>query len=171
MALAQYDRARERVSQAANSEAQAGMGALRRRLAASGALNSGAGIQAQAQAQERATQAKAGQLADVDAQEQGEIERRAEVQANRDFQAGEAQKGRDFTRDFEGGYRDKVFEFDKMTKLRSLDQADRQIGLQESESAFNRRLAKKTAGSQGGFFGAGGFLGLGFNQNDTSDLG
>jgi hypothetical protein len=146
MALASFDRTRERVSQQANADTQAGGDALRRRLAATGMLNSGAGIQAQQQTQERGNQVKAGQLADVDAAENAELERRAEVAQGRQFQAGEAQKGRDF----EGGFREKQFEFEKTSRLRALDQADRAQNLAQEESAFNRRLAIYDSG---GLFG------------------
>lgn len=158
-----FERQRERVSQTTGAQTQQSTDALRRRFASLGMGSSGAAIQAEQQARERGAQAQAGAMADVDAAEGAEAERKAEVQANRDFQAGEAQKGRTF----EGGYRDKEFDFNKMNADRQFGLSERQVRLGEDESAFNRRMAKYSAGRQGGFFGSGGFLGTGIGASDA----
>lgn len=153
-----FERQRERVSQTTGAQTQQNTDALRRRFAALGMGSSGAAISAEQQARDKGAQAQAAALADVDAAEGAEMERRAEVQANRDFQAGEAEKGRKF----EGGYRDREFDFNRMNADRQFGLSERQVGLAEGESAFNRRMANAQAKKTGGFFGAGGFLGLGF---------
>lgn len=155
-----FERQRERISQATGGQTQQSTDAMRRRFASLGMSSSGAAIQAEQQVRDRGAQTQASAMADVDAAEGAEMERRAEVGENRKFQAGEAQKGRDF----EGGFRSREFDFNRMNADRQFGLAERQTKLGEDESAFNRRLAKYTAGNQGGFFGAGGFLGTGIGS-------
>lgn len=155
--IATFQRARERIAQQTGAQTQSQTDALRRRFASMGMGSSGAAISAEQQTRERGLAAQRGALADVDAAEGAEAERRAEVDANRAFQSGEAQKGRDF----EGAFRKQEL----ANADRQFGLAERQLKLGEEESAFNRRLARHAAGSQGGFFGSGGFMGLGFNKS------
>lgn len=176
MALGQpvnhFDRARERASQRANTAAQTGGDALKRRFASLGGMNSGAAIKAQQLNDESANRQREEAIQGVDAAEAQDVQRRgemdrqyAEADKGRAFAAGEAEKGRAFQKahnDLDRQFQDKVFAFDSKSKLRALDQADAQFGFQKDQAGFNQRLEKYKAGQSGGLFGGGGFLGLGF---------
>lgn len=152
-----YDMARERAQQRASQTGQKNAGAIARRFAAIGGLNSGAAIKAQQMAHQQADQQREDAVRDVDIAE-GQM---AQQQAH---QSSEAEKARQFQADQAGqdrGFQEKVFSFDKESKLKQLDLAFQQFDLQKDESAFNRRLARYQAGQSGGLFGGGGFLGTG----------
>lgn len=159
-----FDVARKRAGQAAVAAKQTQGDALKRRFAAMGALNSGSAIQAEQQSAQKVDEQLANQNEAIDAGQAQEEQRKAEVQQGRDFQAGEAEKQRTFQAGQAGidrAFQDKVFSFDSASKLRALDQMDRQFGLQKDESEFNKRMAEEQAKKTGGLFGGGGFLGLG----------
>jgi hypothetical protein len=103
----QFDLARKRAQQQANVSSQTAKGALERRFAALGGLDSGARIKLENQIDQQTAQ----QLSDVNeginAQEQQEAQRQREIQQGREYQtkeressqlfsAGESQKGREF---------------------------------------------------------------------------
>jgi hypothetical protein len=159
---------RERVGQEIGAQAQQNQDALKRRFAALGGLNTGSAIKAQQSAQQQGNEMRSRAMREIDAQEADQDFQRQEardvMKAQQDFQAGEAGKQRDFQAS-QGGldraFQERVFAFDSASKLRQLDLAERDFRLREDESEFNKRMAKWQASNSGGFFGAGGFLGLG----------
>ncbi len=149
-----FDLARQRASQRSQADLQQNQDALQRRFAAMGALNSGAAIKQQQLAQERAQQQREEAMSGIDATEAD----RHENQINRDFQAGEAEKQRGFQREQSGldrGFQDKVFQFDKESKLKQLDLAFKQFDMDKSNNEFNRKMALMEQFGQGGLFGVG----------------
>lgn len=173
-ALPQFDamraRAQKRIQSQGLAQQQTQQDAMQRRLAAAGALNSGGGIKAldtaRTQSDQRIQEATQDAVEGIDAQE-----------AQQRAQMDEAVKGRNFQRDQfneEQRFRDKVFRADTFAKfqelenqLENIDLSQIQMKLQREESAFNQRMARYQAGRQGGFFGAGGFLGLGLGATDA----
>lgn len=172
---------REKAVQRADATAQASSDALKRRFASMGNMNSGAAVKSEQLARDQANQQKEEAIAGVNAAESQDIAQKQEMQANRDFQSNEAKMGRDFqsteaqkARTFQKGesdmdraFQDKVFQFDSNSKLRQLDLADKQFALGKDESEFNKRVARRTLGQQGGLLGGGGFLGLGIDTKDA----
>jgi hypothetical protein len=71
-----------------------------------------------------------------------------EAQSARDFQGLEAQKQRDFTKDFQGGQFEKefglkrdVFDLEKSSKLRELDMAQNQQDMDRMAQLYNQALS------------------------------
>lgn len=156
-----FDLQRQRITQQANAANQANQDALQRRFAAMGALNTGAALKAQQQAQIQGQQQTQDQLAGVDQAQAQQAYQEAQAQKARDFEAGQALAGRQF----QGSQADidraiAKENFAKQFGLQS-EMQHRAQDLAESESAFNRRLARYQAGTSGGLMGGGGFLGMG----------
>jgi hypothetical protein len=167
-ALPQFDlmrqRAQREISQKGNADAQGTQDIMRRRLAASGSLQSGAGIKALQTAQETASQKTQEQLQSaregIDSQE-----------AQQRTQLEESTKGRNLQREQfneEQRFRDRMFRADTFAKFQdlerqveSMDLSQLQVKLQQEESLFNQKLARWQASNTGGLFGGGGFLGTG----------
>lgn len=158
--LPQFGAMRARVQQRAQAEGQSQANAMKRRLAATGTLNSGGGIRAVQQVQDSAARRTEDAIQGVDAQE-------AEQRTAMD----EAAKGRNFQRETfnaNQAFQEKSFRADNAVKFAGLEsQIDAmdlqrlQLKLQQEESSFNQRLARWQAGKTGGLFGGGGFLGTG----------
>lgn len=174
MALApgrnQFDVARERAAQRSSADAQATTGAIQRRFASMGGLNSGASIKAQQIAQQQAQAQREDAIAGVDAAQQQYAEQLAESERGRAFQASQSGLDRGFqgeqnalARALQARQLDmQGTQFDKQFDLQG-----RQFDFQKDESAFNRRLAKYQAGRSGGLLGGGGFLGTGIGAKDV----
>jgi hypothetical protein len=94
--LPEFALQRKKVEQRINADTQGQQDALQRRFAAQGMLNSGAAIKQQGIVANQAQQTREDALAGVDAAEIGEMQRRQEIQDNRDFAANEAKLGREF---------------------------------------------------------------------------
>jgi len=174
-----FDAARRRAEQSSTMDAQKNSEALQRRFASLGASNSGAAIKAEQTARDESVAKRESAMENINAAEAQDIAQKEERQVDRDFQAQQAKVGREFQagetelqrgfqREQSGidrAFQDKVFSFDKESKLKQLDLSFQQLDLAKSESDFNRRMAERTQGwnedNQGGFFGAGGTLGLG----------
>lgn len=158
--IKEYDMMRQRAAQRADASAQQGREALQRRFAAMGGLNSGSAIKAQQLGSEAAARQKEDAIGGIDMAEQQERSRRDEVLAGRDFQASEAQKQRDFageesararnmqreTFNADMAFKDQVFRFDRDSKLRQLDQADRQFNWQRETA--DRQFAADRADTE-----------------------
>jgi hypothetical protein len=176
--LPQYDLMRQRAQRQVQSQGavaqQSQQDAMSRRLAASGSLNSGGGVKAlhnaRAEVDQKTQEALVNANEGIDAQE-------AQQRTTMD----EAVKGRNFQRETfneEARFKEKMFRADTFAKfqglesqLDSLDIAQLQLNLQYDESEFNKKLARHQADNSGGFFGAGGFLGLGLGKwNNDSGL-
>lgn len=158
--LPQFDAMRSRVQSRAQAEGQTQQDTMKRRLAAAGVLNAGAGIKALQNVQESSARATEDAVSGVDAQE-----------AQQRTQLEESVKGRNFQRETfneEARFKDKMFRADTFAKfqglemqLDTLDLSQLQFKLQQDESDFNRRLATWEAQNKGGLLGGGGFLGTG----------
>lgn len=163
--LPQFDLMRKRVQQRSQAEGQTQQDAMRRRLAAAGTLNAGAGIKALQVAQESQARATEDAVQGVEAQE-------AQARAGLE----ESARGRNLAREQFNesmAFQDRMARADNFAKfqglesqLDSLDMQRIQLKLQQEESAFNQRLAKWQAANTGGLFGGGGFLGLGLGTPD-----
>jgi len=157
-----------RIQSQARAAEQGQVGAIRRRFAALGGLQSGAaikqeqlarqGVQEQAQAAQEGLAEKQAQrdLARAEAAAQRGFQS-SEAQKQREFAGTEAQKGRDFQqklsdRDFE--FRKNVFAFEKEAKLKQLDMARQQFALEADIARFNKDIAEKEQARQSrGFLG------------------
>jgi hypothetical protein len=149
-----FEAARTRATQRATADLQQNQDALKRRFAALGGLNSGAAIKQQQLLQERSQQQREEAIQGIDAAEAD----RHENQVNRDFQAGEAEKQRGFQREQAGidrGFQDKVFSFEKESKLKQLDLAAQQFSFDKEQTLFNRKMALAEQFGGGGLFGIG----------------
>ena len=94
--LAQYDYLRQKVGQGQSAQAQAEEEALKRRLAAAGALNTGAAIKQQELQGESAIQRREQALQDISLQEAAAKQQLAEVEKARQFQTSEREAGQRF---------------------------------------------------------------------------
>lgn len=126
----QFDAMRKRLqtsnqNQLNNAQASSGE-AMQRRFAAGGLSNSGAALRAQQVGNQELTNQFAGQLND----QQNAIDQ-AEVAQN--FQASEAQKGRDL----QSGQFDQTFALDSELKRAQLGLARDEMGLKRAEQDFN----------------------------------
>jgi len=158
--LPEFQAQRKKVEQRINADTQGQQDAMSRRFAAQGMLNSGAAIKNQGLVANQAAQNREDALAQVDAAEIGEQQRRQEVVDSRDFAANESRLGRDFAagesklgRDFQGSESaiaralqasqfDRSFDhsgkqFDR-TFEQSGKQFDKQFGLQKDQFAAER---------------------------------
>lgn len=93
--LPEFDVQRKKVEQRIAADTQGQQDAMARRFAASGMLNSGAAIKQQDIVANQAQVNREDALGQVDAAETGEQQRRQEIADAQNFQAAEAQKGRD----------------------------------------------------------------------------
>lgn len=160
-ALPEYQRMREQASQRANAEQQQQSGALSRRFAAGGALNSGAAIKAQMLAQQQGAEQRANALQGVDVAEQQAID-------DRFRQDQGAIDNRNFSRETgnrDAAVQDAQWRIGAGSQLAGMgmqhDQFRRNLALQQEESAFNRLMAQHQLRNSGGLLGGGGFLGTG----------
>jgi hypothetical protein len=184
----QFKAARERAGQRAVGDQQNADDAIKRRFTAMGAVNSGAAVKAGQQAQASISRNRDEAIATVDAAEAqrndriderdfaaGEAEKQRSFASKeglmgREFQSGEAEKGRGFQREQSGidrAFQEKVFSFDSSSKLRQMDLADKDFALKKDESEWNKRLEEYKIGNSGGFFGGGGFMGLGIDTHSV----
>lgn len=164
-----YDVARNRANQRATASGQQGLEAIQRRYAAMGNLNSGAAIRTEQLQNQNNEAQKEDSLRSIDAQELSENTGR-NYQANqqelaRGFQANEAQKARDLQSN-QFGQR-MTFEQSQAKQaqenyLKDYELKKQQMSEDAQSNAFNKDLANYQKGHTGGFFGGGGFLGLGF---------
>jgi hypothetical protein len=104
-----------------NKDQSANANALQRRFAAMGASGSGAQLKLQEQANELATRQKTDAIANVDAAEEQAMEQRDAQQADMDF-------------------RQKVFSFEKGSKMHELDLAERQQKISSVTEQYNAKL-------------------------------
>lgn len=151
--LPQYDYIRQNAANQLRAQGNDQDTAMKRRFAAQGGLNSGAYIkQAQMQQQNQADQQVQAQQG-IDTQEAGEVQRRQEIQdqygeaqKSRDFASSEAGKQRDFQKyvyDSDQVFKEKVFSFEKDSKLAQLDfqyQDYKQSTISGAESAARAAL-------------------------------
>lgn len=143
-----YSAMRERTSQDINSSADKSVNALNRRFTAMGSAGSGAQIKLQQQALENAERMKQDSMREIDANEAAEAaqrdDARAMAQAQMDQQTNLAQADMDF--------RNRVFSFERGSKLHELDLAERQQQIDTATTEFNSRVAAESARPKKGGF-------------------
>ncbi len=140
--LPQFEIMRQRAQRQAAASGQQTQDVMRRRLAAAGTLDSGAGIKALQVAQEQSNQQAADALEGVNAQE-----------AAAQTEMGEAVKNRNFQRETfneEARFKDKMFRADTFAKFQqlerqidTLDLSQLEFQLRQEEQEFNKRVAEK----------------------------
>ena len=148
MALPEFDILRQQVKQRATAAGQEAGGAIKRRFAALGGLNTGASIKAEQLAREKAQKIATGELGQLDVAEAAEERRRTEA--------------------------DRAFNLQETSTLRGLDLAERELSLNEDIAKFNKEMAKWQQGQPTDIFGQllgpqfstskwGGYVGKAFN--------
>lgn len=153
--LPQFQLARKRLGQQTVQDEQRTSDALNRRFAALGNFGGGAQIKIQQQAEDAARRRRDSASEGLDAAEATERQRRAEFQEGIRQQALGRNQQRDLA-NFDRQFQERVFNFDKNSKLAQFDLALEQFTLDRDTNEFNRRLAIHQAGKKGGFFGIGG---------------
>jgi hypothetical protein len=118
-----YAGLRDRASQDANANMDVASNALKRKFTSIGAAGSGSAIKMQQQLLDQGARQKADAIRDIDTQEQAELSNRELAQADMDF-------------------KQRVFNFDKGSKLHELDLAERQQQIDSTSTEFNKRLAE-----------------------------
>lgn len=138
----QFDLARKRAEQRANSEQQQQDDALKRRFAAMGNLNSGAYVKQQSIQADEASKRKADVMEGIDVAESQEAQRQREVQEGRDF----ARSERLGSQDFSAGQAVLQRQFQTGERLGSQDFASGQSALQR-QFQTSERLGSQTFAS------------------------
>lgn len=169
-------RAQQDIQMRGNATGQNQQDLMRRRLAAAGTLNSGAGIKALQNAQTEVDTRTGEELRSANEGFDAKALEQDANEAQQRVQLEEAAKGRNMAREQfneESRFKEKMFRADTVAKFQAMDlQIDQldlsklQLKLQQEESDFNRRLATWEAQNSGGLFGGGGFLGLGIGNED-----
>lgn len=116
-----FNQMRERVTNQSNVGVSTAADAMKRRFAAMGASNSGAQIKAEQQLLNQAERDKADQMAQVDIAESEALQNQDLAQADMDF-------------------KNKVFSFDKASKMHELDLAERQQQIASAQEEYNAQL-------------------------------
>lgn len=164
--MQQFDVARNRAKQGAQTAAQQGTEAMNRRFAAMGSLNSGAAIKAVQNVQDSANQQEQNAMNQIGAQEEQVRFDVDQANLNRDLQRQESSAQRNFQRELKNqdqAFQDKVFSFDSGSKLAQMDIAISNAALEADAQEFNKNMEMFKQRTSGGLFGAGGFAGLGFS--------
>lgn len=115
---------KERVGNQSNAQLQSNSDALKRKFASQGAVGSGAEIKAQMMLQDQAQRAKDDALTQLDAMEQEAWTNQSNMQAEMDF-------------------RQRVFSFERGSKMHELDLAERQQQQDAVATEINARVAKE----------------------------
>lgn len=151
----QFDLARKRAADQSATNLQARKDALARRFASLGNLDSGARLKqeqiAEDEESKNLTQANEG----INAQQQQEMQRRAEIQQGQEFQSGEAEKARLFAKGereagqlFSSGEAEKGRKFTTSERLGGQDFAAGQAGLGRQFATSEREAGQKFAAGE-----------------------
>jgi hypothetical protein len=116
-----FQTARERVSGDSNAALDQGRDQLQRKFASQGAVGSGAQIKLESKMNDQSQRQKADALQAVNDAETQAVEQRDAQQADLDF-------------------RNKIFNFERGSKLHELDLAERQQQISSSQDQYNARL-------------------------------
>lgn len=157
-----YDVLRKRAEQRVTAGGQEAVEAMKRRYAAMGNLNSGSAIRSEQIQNNENQQQKEQAIGAIDLGE-------AQEGSQKNFAANESEKARSFTagqaaleRAQRGDQFGAQLELERQKQNYAQTSGDRQYELDKATTAFNSDLANFQKGHTGGFFGGGGFLGLGF---------
>lgn len=144
--LPEFGKIRQATSQRFQRQGQQAQEALKRRFASLGALNTGAALKQEQLAQEQIGKAQEEAMGNLDLAEAQEARRRQEF----DIQAvQEPEKQRAFQREqagLERDFRKEVFAFEKESKLKQLDLAEREYKAEQDATEFNKLMAAVNAG-------------------------
>lgn len=160
--LPQFELMRRRASQRAEASGQQANDALQRRFAAMGGLNSGAAIKQQQLTSEAVARQREDALAGVDAAEQQERMRQQDLADERNFQAteadrlrefqgAEAARGRNMQRDMTGldvDYRNRALSLEDAFRNKQLWTQNNQFNAQFAADRADQRFNKDMATSQ-----------------------
>lgn len=153
-----FAKQRERIQSQAGAQEQQAREAIKRRFAALGGLQSGAGIKAEEEAAKNireAAGAQADALAVPEAQFQFQKEQAAQQQAN--FGENLALQKQ------QAGLQKDIFDFQKGTKMQEIEMAQNAFKAEREDQAFNKALSAVQAGVP---FDLGKYLAsIGFNVN------
>lgn len=162
--LKQFDVMRQRVQQRQNAAGQTQQDAMRRRLAAAGTLDSGAGIKALAVAEQDNNMQAEDAVMGVEAEEAAARAQMEEAVKQRNFQGSQAMEQRNLARvqfNEDAAFREKSFQADAFAKFQDmemqiehLDLAQIQQKVEQEKFAYERRLAIWDANNNG-LFGIG----------------
>lgn len=130
-----FNSMRERASQENNAALGSNIDALKRRFAAMGSTGSGAMIKLQQQATEQADKMRSQSMQDINMAEEDANMQRDAMQAQMDQQVNLAQADMNF--------KNRVFSFERGSKLHELDLAERQQQIDSSTTDFNKRLSEQ----------------------------
>lgn len=161
-----FKQRRGEAEQGARAAGQETQDAIMRRFAALNQTGSGAQISAITKANELQDQQRRAALQDVNAQEL----QMQEGDVNRAFQSQEGKS----EREFQGGlsrelaaqdlaFKTKLADVEQANKLKEMDLIERQFGLEQDVTAFNKRMAelesrRGSPGIFGSLFGSGGLV-------------
>lgn len=166
--IPEFELLKQKATQRARIAGQEASGAIKRRFAALGGLQTGAAIKAQSIAQEKARRGGEEQVQQLGLAEVAEATRRGERAEELGlrkeafgFQKEEAAKGHEF--------QEKAFEFGKETKLQELKIAERELSLNEDIASFNKMIAEAELGRPTDIFGQ--LLGPKFSSSNQFGLG
>lgn len=154
--LPEFQVLRDRAQQRARVAGQEAGGAINRRFAALGGLQSGAAIKTAQVAREQAQRVGEEQIGQLDLAEAATQRQQEQVKEQRDFQAGEAFKGREFAAKESGLGRELQREglaFQRESKLAELGLAERELSLNEDIAGFNKQIALAEQGKPTDIFG------------------
>jgi hypothetical protein len=140
--LPEFEAARNRVTSQFAGEKTSGNDAIERRFASLGALNSGAAIKQTDNFQNKLREQESQALGDLNAQEAGQL---ATMNDERKFQVDAANR--------DMAFKNKVFSFERGSKMYELDLAERQFQEDRRSTDFNKRLAEMEAGRDPGLLG------------------
>jgi hypothetical protein len=132
-----YSGLKEQSGQRVNASLGNNMNAIQRRFASQGAQGSGAQLKVEQMAQDQAVRQKEEAAAGIDAQEQQSLDQASGQAA----QLNTAQAGMDF--------QNRVFSFDRASKMHELDLQERQQQIDSATTEFNKRVAGQQ--QRGGF--------------------
>lgn len=148
--LPEFQAQRKKVEQRINADTQGQQEAMQRRFAAQGMLNSGAAIKQAGLVANQAQQNREDAIGQVDAAEMGEMQRRQEVQDQRDFISNESKLGRDFqgqesamARALQSGQFDKTFGLQERDFTRQGEQWKQSFD--QGASQFDRNFAQQAS--------------------------
>lgn len=131
MAIAEFEKLRQRAKMEAQANAQQAGEAMQRRFARQGMLGSGAAIKQEALAQERALGEGIKSAENIGLAEQQEEQRRAEIEGAKTFQQQEAEKQRGFITSERGAQ--ELFQKGLMTEQQAFQKEQNKFASEEAE--------------------------------------
>lgn len=139
-----YEIARKKIQQRGEVDRGRAQDTLQRQYARLGGLSSGSYIKQNQLVDQEVDEKIGDQRQEITALELAERRKAGQGDVEREFAAGEAEKQRGFQREQSTqdlGFREKLFSFDKETKLRQLDLAQRELDNDARTTEFNKMIS------------------------------